>query len=63
MKPVAPVTNTFSIAELPSVIQLNIEAEETIPDDVRAFMNRFASENRFLSNALHILKGIRQTAP
>jgi hypothetical protein len=38
-------------------------AEEAIPDDVRAFMNRFASENRFLPNALHILKGIRQTAP
>ena len=38
-------------------------AEEAIPDDVRAFMNRFASENRFLPNALHILKGIRQAAP
>ena len=38
-------------------------AEEAIPDDVRAFMNRFASENRFLPNALYILSGIRQTAP
>lgn len=38
-------------------------AEEAIPDDVRAFMNRFASENRFVPNALHILKGIRQAAP